>query len=263
MNHVGNAQNLKKSRTSIARKVQDLRRARHWTQAELARLLHLSQSRLSEIEGGDGSFTAEQFLTILRLFNVAASEFVHEHADPTAELQNALARLGALHLQESSDVLPSERLSSVGDAVREALVTAESPRLITALAPVLVRNIDHINLKKLHLQLTETGLERRLAWVVDNTLEAIRRELPTVSPAPWRRLYGRAQVVLGSFLEFITTETHGDFAPDVLDIGIRSKQTLKEVTESSSPVSRRWGIVTTLQPEDFVKALKGARAAHQ
>src|ERR1035438_2790437 len=96
MNHVGNAQNLKKSRTSIARKVQDLRRARHWTQAELARLLHLSQSRLSEIEGGDGSFTAEQFLTILRLFNVAASEFVHEHADPTAELQNALARLGAL-----------------------------------------------------------------------------------------------------------------------------------------------------------------------
>ena len=263
MNQVNNAQNLKKSRTSIARKVQDLRRSRHWTQAELARSLGLSQSRLSEIEGGDGSFTAEQFLTILRLFNVAASEFVPLHADPTAELQNTLARLGALHLQESTGVLPSERLSNVGDAVREAIVAAESPRLITALAPVLVRNIDHINLKKLHLQLTETGLERRLAWLVDNTLEAIRRELPTVSPASWRRLYGRAQVVLESFLEFITTESHGDFAPDVLDIGIRSKRTLKEVTESSSPSSRRWGIVTTLQAEDFVEALRGARAAHQ
>jgi hypothetical protein len=181
-----------------------------------------------------------------------------------SELQNALARLGALHLQESSDVLPSERLSEASDVIREAIVGSESPRLVTALAPVLVGNIDHLNLTKVHLQLTEAGLGRRLAWLVENTLEAIRRELPGVSPAPWRRLYSRAQVVLGSFLDFVNVQSDEEIpAPDVLDPSIRSKQTLAEVTASASPISRRWGIVTTLQPEDFVEALRSARAARR
>jgi hypothetical protein len=52
-----------------------------------------------------------------------------------------------------------------------------------------------------------------------------------------------------------------NLAPDVLDAGIRSKQTLDDVVASSSPISRRWGIVTTLKPEDFAEALRGARAA--
>jgi len=253
---------IDKVREKVALKVQELRKDRHWTQAELSRRLHLSQSRLSEIERGSGSFTAEQFLTILKLFNVTASEFAPEAQAQDSELQNALARLGALHLQESSDVLPSERLSGASDVIREAIVGSESPRLVTALAPVLVGNIDRVNLKKLHLQLTEAGLGRRLAWLVENTLEAIRHELPGVSPTPWRRLYSRAQVVLGSFLDFVKVESDEEIAaPDVLDASIRSKQTLAAVTASASPISRRWGIVTTLQPEDFVEALRGARAA--
>jgi transcriptional regulator with XRE-family HTH domain len=264
MNEDKSSRYIEKVREKVALKVQELRKDRHWTQAELSRRLHLSQSRLSEIERGSGSFTAEQFLTILKLFNVTASEFAPETQGQDSELQNALARLGALHLNESSDVLPSERLSGVSDVIREALVGSESPRLVTALAPVLVGNIDHVNLKKLHLQLSEAGLGRRLAWLVENTLEAIRRELPGVSPAPWRRLYSRAQVVLGSFLDLVKVESHeGTPAPDVLDPSIRSKQTLAEVTASVSPFSRRWGIVTTLQPQDFVEALRSARAARR
>jgi hypothetical protein len=58
----------------------------------------------------------------------------------------ALARLGAFQLQESTDTLPSERLTDVGDVLREASVASEFPRLITALAPVLVSNIGHVNL---------------------------------------------------------------------------------------------------------------------
>jgi len=254
---------IEKAREKVALKVQELRKGRRWTQAELSRRLRLSQSRLSEIERGSGSFTAEQFLTILKLFNVTASEFAPVPQGQDSELQNALARLGALHLQESSDVLPSERLSGASDVIREAIVGSESPRLVTALAPVLVGNIDHVNLKKLHLQLTEAGLGRRLAWLVENTLEAIRRELPGVSPTPWRRLYSRAQVVLGSFLDFVKVESDEEPAPDVLDASIRSKQTLAEVTASASAISRRWGIVTTLQPEDFVEALRSARAARR
>jgi transcriptional regulator with XRE-family HTH domain len=255
-------QELDKYRLHVARRVQELRRERRWTQAELSRRLDLSQSRLSEIERGAGSFTAEQLLAILKLFNVGVGDFVPEASGQAHELQNALARLGALHLQESTDVLPSERLSNVNDVIREAIVASEFPRLITALGPVLVRNVDHLNLKKLHLQLAEGGLERRLAWVVDNTLEAIRREAPGVTSAPWRRRYQRARVVLGSFLDFVADPSPAHaLAADVLDTGIRSKKTLDEVTASSSPISRRWGIITTLQPDDFVEALRGARAA--
>jgi len=257
-------QKLEKSRVHIARRVLQLRKERHWTQAELARRLDLSQSRLSEIERGDGSFSAEQFLTVLKLFNVTVNDFVPGPPKESAGLQNALARLGALHLQESTDILPSERLSDVGDVIREAIVASEFPRLITALAPVLVRNADRINLKKLHLQLAEAGLERRLAWLIENTLEAIRHDLSGLSPAPLRRLYRRAQVVLESFLQSLEgVSSEENPVPDVLDAGIRSKETLGQVTASSSPISRRWGIVTSLQPEDFVEALRGARAARR
>jgi len=41
----------------------------------LAGQLGLEQSRLSEIERGDVSFTAEQFVAILKLFNVPPSHF--------------------------------------------------------------------------------------------------------------------------------------------------------------------------------------------
>jgi transcriptional regulator with XRE-family HTH domain len=264
MNDAKASPGLGKYRTQIARKVQQLRKERHWTQAELSRRLHLSQSRLSEIEQGDGSFTAEQFLEILRLFNVAASDFAPPPAgaDRGVELQNALARLGGDHLQESTDVLPSERLSNVNDVIREALVAPEFPRLTAALVPVLVRNVDQVALKKLYADLAGAGLERRLAWLVDNALEAIRRELPA-APQSWRKLYRRAQVVLGSFLGFVTTESSQKqpFAPDVFDPGIRSKQTLEAVAASASQFSRNWGIVSNLQPEDFADALRGARAA--
>src|SRR5688572_32511928 len=108
------ASKLEKSRVEIVQKVRELRRARHLTQAELSQRLGLSQGRLSEIERGGGSFTAEQFLAILKLFNVSAAFFDSTAKSPTVALQNALARLGALHLRESEAVLPSERFEEAG-----------------------------------------------------------------------------------------------------------------------------------------------------
>lgn len=252
---------LEKSRLFISRKVQALRKERRWTQAALSGRLQLSQSRLSEIERGDGSFSAEQLLAMLKLFNVPVSDFAPEPPAQSSGLQNALARLGALHLEETDDVLPSERLNDVGEVVREAIIASEFPRLVTGVAPVLVLNIDRINLKKLQRQLAEVGLERRLGWVVENTLEAIRREEPELSPHTWKRLYLRAQLLLESFLGFLPPAPKVETsAPDVLDTWIRSKQTLAEVAASSSPSAKRWGIVTTLQADDFAEALRGARA---
>src|SRR5271154_2106763 len=92
---------LRKARFTIAKSVRDLRKERRWTQAELAKRLDLSQARLSEVESGDGSFTAEQFLLLLKLFNVGTSRFAPNAGassghDREAQIQNALVRLGAL-----------------------------------------------------------------------------------------------------------------------------------------------------------------------
>src|SRR5262245_3590350 len=82
---------LKENKTRIAGRVRALRKDRRWTQAELAEHLHLSQNRLSEIERGGGSFTAEQFLAILKLFNIPVTHFAAARRRDM-ELQNALAR---------------------------------------------------------------------------------------------------------------------------------------------------------------------------
>jgi transcriptional regulator with XRE-family HTH domain len=254
---------LGRSRKKIAAKVRQLRLARKLTQHELATHLHLSQSRLSEIEHGDGSFTAEQFLELLRLFNVTVTDFVEDARDPTLELQNALARLGATHLHESA-ILTSAALDKTYAVVREALLDG-SPRLITALAPVLANHAETVNLPKLYADLHELGLERRLGWVVENTVAALSALANETEPGAkvWSKLKRRTEVPFRVFVDVVGSrgETHGlKTAPDVLDPTIRSLRTLEEIKRSASKLSERWGIATSLQPDDFVQALRASRA---
>jgi hypothetical protein len=50
--------------------------------------------------------------------------------------------------------------------------------------------------------------------------------------------------------------------PDILDAQIHSERTLKEVQRQASSFSLRWGIVTSIQNEDFLESLKASRVAH-
>jgi hypothetical protein len=195
-----------------------------------------------------------------RLFNVPASEFLPAAGSVEDALHNALARLGARHLLENSDVLPSDRLREVNDVVREVLADASSPRMITALAPVVVANIERVNLTRLALDLSQAGLARRLFWLVDNILEAVIRELgASASPARARQLR-RAQLVLGTALDASTLRADTALSRlDKLD-KIRSRGTLLEVQRGMSASSKRWGILTSLQPDDFYDALRSANA---
>ncbi|MEO6775752.1 MAG: helix-turn-helix transcriptional regulator [Kofleriaceae bacterium] len=252
-----------RSRKKISTKVRQLRLARSLTQNELAKRLHISQNRLSEIERGGGSFTAEQFLELLRLFNVTASDFVEDASDPSLELQNALARLGATHLHESA-IVASAVLEEVHDVVREALLNG-SPRLITALAPVLALHADTLNLPKLYAELHELGLERRLAWAVENTLDALDALANESGSGAkgWSKLKRRAEVPFRLFMDLIGPrgEVLGwKGAPDPLDPTIRSLRTLEDVKRAASKPSERWGIATSIQPGDFVQALRASRA---
>lgn len=249
-------------RTTIASRVRELRRGRRWTQADLAKRIGLSQARLSEVERGGGSFTAEQFLTILALFNVGVELFAPIGPDRERQLQNALARLGGRHLHEADDVLPSERLRDVHDVVLEALQPGHPPRVITALGPVLVRNIDVLHLAKLHAELSRAGLAARLAWVAENTLTALREELSSDLPAEWRRRYHRAEVVLGAYVEWAKRlqAREPDMPPDVVDTAVRSDRTMRELHRERSAISAWWRIVSAISPQDFASALGSARA---
>lgn len=244
---------LHKDRSNIAHKVRDLRRSRKWTQAELAERLEISQSRLSEVERGAGSFSAEQFLRILKLFNVSLAYFSADEPRGGG-LQNALIRHGATNLQQDREASPDPRYDDINVVVRDALLDG-SPRLITGLAPLLVLHTDRIALAKLHADLRAIGKERRLAWVADNTLLALAAFLPGAS-RNWQMIGRRAELVLREYLRFIGAHASTIAEPsDLLDATIRSARSRAQVESSASTPSRRHGIVTGLQPSDFERVL--------
>jgi transcriptional regulator with XRE-family HTH domain len=255
---------LKEARFSVAESVRSLRLQRQWTQKELAEKIGLSQGRLSEIERGDGSFTAEQLLLLAQLFNVALTYFApKEQASSTAHavVQNALVRLGAPQLQESDDVLPSERLEEATRVVKEALVVG-APRLIVALAPVLVQQIDRVSLPRLWVELRELGLERRLPWLAENVLTAMRSQRTTDMPRELAARYRRAETTLQLWIEGARARSSiaQSMGEDLLDTTIRSAKTLEQIRSDRSEISQQWGIVTGLQPSHFAEALEAARA---
>lgn len=244
--------NLERIRTRIVARVRELRTERRWTQAELAVKLGLSQARLSEIERGGGSLSAEQLVEVLRLFNVSLDDIIGPQPVET-EIQNALARLGALHLREAPTALPSARIGSARTAIREALVAPRDARLILALAPVMVANLDGLNLDVLHDELRELGFPARVPWLVDNVRAALSlAEARPGRAAAWRR----AKVVLGDFAA--RQPPPAGARVDHLDPGLRSAASLAQARAAASEISRRWGVISELQPEDFAQALEAA-----
>jgi transcriptional regulator with XRE-family HTH domain len=246
---------LEASRLRVAARVRELRLARRWTQASLSERLGLSQARLSEIERGGGSFTAEQLLEVMRLFNVDVDAFIAPQSVED-ELQNALARLGALHLRQAPDALPSARIAGVRAAVRETLVHPRDARLLLALAPVLVTHIDTLNLDVLHDDVATLGFPARVPWLAENVHVAL-----TLSPETPTRdaAIRRAATVLADFLDRHAPAANGATPKlDHLDATARSKVALARILRNASDVSRRWGIVSDLTPSDFADALRAA-----
>ncbi len=260
---------LEKYRRNMAGKVRSFRLARRWTQAELAARLGISQGRLSELERGDGSFSAEQLVVLLQVFNVTIAELVAERPAAEEGLQNTLARLGAKHLVEAPDVLPSDWVDDVERSIREALATGV-PRLVTALAPVLVRHVERVNVVKLRAALAEVGIQRRLDWLLENVLAAIEIELRDERlPRSITQSYRRVQTELELARAFVSPRSADgegilEGEPrryDLLDPQVRTMETANDLLASASPIAKRWGIITALTERDFADALRAARVA--
>ncbi|MBI3297299.1 MAG: helix-turn-helix transcriptional regulator [Elusimicrobia bacterium] len=249
-------------RSQIGARIRELRNERRWTQSQLAELLGISQNYLSVLERGQGSFTAEHLLTILKHFNVPIDYFSYGKVTVEGQIQNALARQGAGHLLESTDIIPSSRLKEAADAIRETLLSAVSARQITAIAPVLVAHARNINLPKLKAQLAEAGIDRRLPWVVENTKDALAAELRGELPRQTAVAYEQARLVLqDAFLPWAVTNFGAprDIPEDILDADIASEKSKEETRRQSSDISKRWSILSRIQVEDFIQALRAAR----
>ena len=180
------------------------------------------------------------------------------------KIQNALARLGATHLSENQDALPSEKLEEVVAVVYETLIAADSSRQIAALGPVIVNYATRPILGKLRIRFNEAGLINRFGWLLANVREAIKSELAESLPREWRKKYAKADLILKNLLYFPRPQLDrkDKSIEDILDSTIASPESLEDVRESSSDISKKWGIVTRLQPEDFAIALRDARETH-
>jgi transcriptional regulator with XRE-family HTH domain len=247
------------SASSIGPRVRELRERRRWSQVELARELGLSQPRLSQIERGQGSFSAEQFLRILTLFNVGVEHFVAA-APKASPIQNALARHGATHLVEGDALVPSTLAEPI-EVVWDVLRSPESPRHVTALAPVLVVNVDRISLPELAARLARLGREARLGWL----LESFRIALAGVEgfrTAAERRDLRRADLAAELALQSGILRPPPSTAPlDLLDLDVRSLKTAERIGTEASPEAKRWRIATRLHSIDFLEAMEAAREA--
>lgn len=254
------------TKTQIGDILRALRKKRGLTQGDLAKLLAVSQSNLSEIESGKASLSAEQFLVLLKYFNVPATAFEPSLADEGGTIQKALAAQGAYNLVEDPSILPSERLAQVETVIREVLVEGGPARSLTALGPVLLRNIDKINFTRLYARIRDLNLDLRFLWLLDNLLEAFGIEKEATKDRKLRLALTRAEGVLQRQRGIALLKTpppkrdlEGILEEDSLDQSFVSIKSVEEVRRKSSDISRTWGILTTLQPQDFVHALRESR----
>lgn len=251
-----------RSRREIGLKLKALREGRQLSQVELAMRLELSQAGLSLIERGKASLNTEDFLQVLRIFNVPASHFFSDRdkGSPDAALQNALARLGARQLYEN-DSLPSENLEQANQVIREVLIDGRNPRHLTALAPVIATQISHIHLSKLWADCFHFGIERRLGWLLEHTLEALKL-VPKPVDRTTARNYRQAETTLQQFLRNIHAATPTPYDPsiqDVLGVSAPSQKTLAALKQQASVLFAKWRILSPFQIQDFVEALKASQ----
>lgn len=260
---------LEKYRRSIIEGIRKVREDRRYTQAEFAKLLDLSQQQYSKIERGEGSISAEQFLLILDKFVLPLSYFVEtkpKEKDEALVLQNALGRLGATHLREIQGIFIPEKYENPNQVIIEALEEYQSSRLIAALAPVIVKNIQRINLNTIEKKLGEWGHENRLWWVLENTLESVQNRLKgAYLPREKKLIYQRAATALINHSLIGRSRENGwyhrDKQADIFDPGITTEKTLENVKSKLDPQAKHWNIVTSIKQSDFENALKDSEAS--
>ncbi|MBA2544361.1 MAG: hypothetical protein H0V17_32260 [Deltaproteobacteria bacterium] len=107
----------------------------------------------------------------------------------------------------------------------------------------------------------EVGHLNRFGWVVDNTLIAVKRLLDGAGSKSKKLEFLPAATRLAALSRGLEHRRAAPPSEDILDLNIRSERTLEEVRRHLSQVSKNWSVISTIQPDDFEKALRTALAA--
>ena len=103
------------------------------------------------------------------------------------------------------------------------------------------------------------GRQNRLGWIVDNALLGLE-ELLRANPRDTKLNEAQLRLaVLAKHLRAASLEQPP--LEDILDATIRTERTLENARRSRSAIAKHWNVVTTIQPEDFLKALRASFAA--
>jgi transcriptional regulator with XRE-family HTH domain len=104
----------------VGKKIRQLRKDRHLTQAELASRMGIQQSDLCRMETGEYKVSLEALFKILRIFDMNIAEFFHEEmaqpasdADRDYEIMSQFRRLTS---RRQDEVLEFVRYKSYQDA---------------------------------------------------------------------------------------------------------------------------------------------------
>lgn len=92
---------------------------------------------------------------------------------------------------------------------------------------------------------------------MDNTLAALKSLLATKPARDLALRYRRAEVVLSSWRRAPRPELSVGTA-DVLDADLRSDKSRALAEDQRSSISRAWGVVSAIQPNDFARAIGAA-----
>jgi transcriptional regulator with XRE-family HTH domain len=245
-------------RRHVLQTLRALRAERGWTQRRVATALGTSQSRLSVVERGEGSISAEQLLTAMQLFGVPAERFRPAGVTRAGVMARARALLG------SPDAVGAPSVEPRADAAQALLVEVLlAPRQVThlqVLAPLLVRNLDLIALPRVYERLEQRGRGARLGWLADAVAAAIQA-LSTPLPGAWDPLARHAEVALYAFSTQLQdardrSERSRLLVEDVLETGLCSAVKLEALRRENGVEAKAWGIVTGCGVAGFAKALQ-------
>lgn len=245
----------------IGATVRRLRKDRLWTLAELARHLELSESRLSELERGAGSFSAGHLLVLFRLFQVGPEDFIEpdDTRDPVVgSLQTALVRFGARHLVADDSFVIRREHERPGELVQDVLIRHPTARFVTALPPVLIVRLSEISFPSVQHAVVQAGVPNRWGWLLEQFLEALESINSSVGSVRWRRDSRRARTVAEHFLPGIPRPSDA-VALDLLDPDLRSPSSVKAAVASAPEIDRRWRVLSRLGTDDFLGPMEVLR----